>query len=130
MDKHYFETMVDSIREVLMHDPAMSMSWGVEEFRPVEFNGMPALEFTVDGFLHKGKVIVAYNGGADLYEVFRIGSENVIAGYREGVYFDELTGVIDRMVEKDCTDEQYGRMIDAWLDSLPKDDTADRKVAV
>ena len=67
-------------------------------------NNMPTLIFMVNGFKHKGYVLVSYNYGKDLYVVSiakkYAGKLNIIET-EEDVYDDMLVDVIDRMVETD-----------------------------
>lgn len=99
----------------MLYDPRLLMSWGVVKLIPTLFNDMPAMRFRVNGFIFRGTVVVAYNGGADLYEVFLLGPKNVIVKHLDGIYFDELTEKIDRLVEKDCSDEEYGKKVKIWM---------------
>lgn len=100
-------TIVHGIIDVLKYSPSMIMSWGANTFKVVIYKEMAALQFTVSGFVHKGVVIVAYNEGDDLYEVYCLGDKNEIINYQTAVYCDILAQTIDRMVEKNCSDEQY-----------------------
>ena len=59
-------SMAEYIRELIVLELRITMSWGLHNLISREYNGMRSLEFSVNGFLHKGKVIVAYNEGSDL----------------------------------------------------------------
>lgn len=71
------------------------MSWGFTCPIGIE-NG---LRFSVNGFKHKGNVVVRYNEGMDLFDVEIITSENEVIETIDGVYFDQLIEIIDNRVE-------------------------------
>lgn len=71
---------------------------------------MAALKFTVNGFLHKGDVVIAYNGGADLFELYLLKKSEVIKSMK-GIYVDELVRVIDSSVEKNTSDVEYKKIV-------------------
>ena len=116
METEAINTIAQEILQVLKCDPFVLMSWGAHDFKDVLYDNKAALEFSVNGFLHKGKVIVAYNGGDDLYEVFSLDRNNEVVEHSNGIYFDTLTNTIDRMVEKECSDEEYHQKCRNWLE--------------
>lgn len=77
-------------------------SWGFH--KPVAL--ISGLQFCVNGFIHKGIVQVIYNEGIDLFEVNTLKNGKVIKS-KTGVFFDELVEIIDSMVEKNESDENY-----------------------
>lgn len=80
---------------------------------------MAALTFKVNGFLHKGRVTIAYNEGADAYVVYIINNDGTIKARIEDVYFNELQNVIDRHVETtNDASEDYKQKCDEFLSSL------------
>jgi hypothetical protein len=103
------------IMEVLKFDYARVWSWGASDFCAVVYDNMPALRFTVQGFLFTGKVVVVLNEGADLYEIYCLDEAGNAVKSQTNVFIDELTEVIDRMVEKDSSQEEYVRRADGWL---------------
>lgn len=70
-------------------------SWGFRNPVAIE-NG---IRFHVNAFKHTGKVEVIYNEGMDLFSVRILNKDGSLKDEREGVYFDELVGCIDRLVE-------------------------------
>ena len=73
----------------------------------------PCLIFKVSGLLHTGIVCIAYNEGADTYSIAKMDSDGQpIGDWLHDVYFDEMGGKIDAMVEKDpaLSDEAYYRL--------------------
>lgn len=99
----------------LKQQPIVLMSWGISNIRAGEYNEMPSLLFKVNGFVHQGEVVIAYNQGSDLYEVYCLNNDLQPIQSREDVYFDELVDAVDRMVEKDCGAEQYGQQVEQFL---------------
>lgn len=91
---------VITIFNYLYHDPAVPMAWGTDKLTATIYNKMPAVKFSVNGFLFKGFVIVAYHEGTDFYKIF---TSNV-DGYKlqfNNVSFDCLVNFIDKFVETD-----------------------------
>ena len=115
MNAEYVNEVARSTMAVLKMSLTYLMSWGAIKFRGEVYKNMPALRFSVNGFLFAGDVVVALNEGADLYEVYCLDSDNAIVKSREGIYFDELVNSIDTMVEKEGDDIQYGEQIVNWL---------------
>jgi hypothetical protein len=94
------------IMDCLSVQKMIVFSWGFH--KPVALiNG---LQFCVNGFIHKGIVQVIYNEGIDLFEVNTLKNGNVIKS-KADVYFDELVEVIDSMVEKNESDENYMKRV-------------------
>lgn len=90
------------------------MSWGVTQFSCCEFEGMATLIVVVNGFLHKGPVFISYNVGKDLYEVRTVKNHTKaveVLKTVDEVYADNLGSVVDSLVEKDCSDEEYGEKV-------------------
>lgn len=83
------------------------MSWGVTDFAAMEFKGMAALRFHVNGRLFKGYVVIAYNA-SDYYEVYLLNRDGVTCVHKE-VYCDELGTTIDEAVESGTDKEEYDR---------------------
>lgn len=84
-------------------------SWGVSKVRYMEYKGMASLVMNVQGFLHKGLVVVALDEGSDTYIVYCLDDKLNEVNAQEDVYFDQLGDVIDRMVERD--QKFYGKKI-------------------
>lgn len=93
------------IMDCLKSQKMIVFSWGFNS--PVALKN--GLQFSVNGFIHKGIVQVIYNEGLDLFEVNTVKNGNVIKS-KAGVYIDELVDVIDLLVEKvDNYDERVKR---------------------
>ena len=83
---------------------------------------MPCLVLDVSGLVHKGRVIVAYNEGADTYEVcLKDKNGNRIGEWHDDVYCDEVGSLVDSLVERplDMSQEDYETL--SSIDSIIKD---------
>ena len=87
--------MANYILSILRTQLMIMFSWGFHRPYAIE-NG---LAFSVNGYLHKGKVEVVYDEGWDLFDVRFIKDGKVIETI-EGVYINGLVQVIDDYVEK------------------------------
>lgn len=105
------------IKQILSHSQAIVWSWGAIEFHNVEYKGMQALRFPVNGFLHKGYVVVAYNGGSDAFEVYCLNEADEVVKSNDDVYLNELVSTIDSMVEKEGSNQEYDKKRREWLQS-------------
>jgi len=102
------ENMAEYIYTILKYQPIILMSWGATNFRALP--GNKGLAFNVNGFNYKGEVKVIFDRGADAF-IVEAGSNR-----QDDVYFDELTDVIDRMVETGGkSTEQYQAQVSEWL---------------
>jgi hypothetical protein len=115
MNTNYINEQAQYILSIIRSGGQITWSWGPDAFRATEYKKMPALRFSVNGFVHKGDVIVALNGGADIYEIYLLDSDDKVADSHKEVYFDELVATIDRMVEKNGSDEEYNEKRQKWL---------------
>ena len=75
-------------------------SWGVSNVQSTEYKGMASLVLRVNGYLHRGLVIVSLNEGSDTYEVYCLDDKLSVVKEQQEVYFDMLGSVIDAMVEQ------------------------------
>lgn len=118
MDKDFILRIAQTAREQLLAGTPMQvvMSWGVTDFAAMEFKGMAALRFHVNGRLFKGYVVIAYNA-SDYYEVYLLNRDGVTCVHNE-VYCDELGTTIDEAVESGTDKEEYDRFCKAQLDLL------------
>lgn len=89
------------------------LSWGVSDRAGLYYLNMPTLSLTVNGALHKGKVYVSLNEGADLYEIRLLNKEREVVNCITDIYCDQLGRAIDGLVERPqgCTDEEYMKLI-------------------
>jgi hypothetical protein len=92
------------------------MSWGVNRLScGTNENGTHFLSFFVNGFLHKGKVKIdlEYN---DTYTIKLFNTNHIFVKSVEMVYCDELTDMIDSLVEFDGDIDSYTQKTkEGWL---------------
>lgn len=101
--------MAAYIMSILKSQLMIVFSWGFNSPVAIE-NG---LKFKVQGYKHKGTVIVKYVEGIDLFSVSTYSKDGVMKETRTDVFFDELVSVIDNMVEivpdyKERVSKDYG----------------------
>jgi hypothetical protein len=86
-------------KQLFMHGAPIVWSWGARDWQALvayeNFRG--GLRFRVSGALFKGIVEVRLTG-ADLYDVHLIRGKSC-KQIADGIYFDQLTEVIDHAVE-------------------------------
>lgn len=100
--------MANYILSILRTDLNIVWSWGFNSPKPLD-NG---LTFKVQGFLHKGWVVIKYNEGSDLFDIKLFSDQLEEVKFIEGVYFDELIDVIDDAVE--CCENYDQRVKDKY----------------
>ncbi len=118
MGKEYIDEMCNYIKQIFSYRQSIVWSWGAIKFHHIEYKEMAAIRFEVNGFIHKGDVIVAYNGGADVFEVYCLDKSEAVVNSRGDVYFDELVEVIDEMVEKNSSEETYNKQLENWISTI------------
>ena len=109
-------------------DVNVLMSWGVRGHGAGYVRGrdgikMPCLIIDVSGLMHTGRVIVALNEGADVYEVALYDTRGERCGDWIGdVTCDMLGSLLDSLIErpKGMTDEDYKDLseIDSFIKCL------------
>ena len=115
METDYIKEMAEYILSIIRSGGPVTWTWGPAIFRPVEYGGMAALRFTVNGFIHKGDVVVAYNRGADTFEVYCLDRDDEVASSKNDVHLGELVDAIDGLVEKPGSDAEYDKERRKWL---------------
>jgi hypothetical protein len=117
MDSKFIDDTARYILTIIRSGGPVAWSWGPESFRATVYKGMAALRFSVNGFVHKGDVVAALNCGADMFEVYCLDGDDNVVSRLDDVHLDELVGVIDTLVEKDCPDEEYDIKRRGWIES-------------
>ena len=87
--------MAKYILDIFRTQPMIVFSWGFHDAHPIH----DGLRFSVNGYVHQGKVEVVYCEGADLFVVNTLNPDGRIKRQVDGVYLDCLVRVIDEMVE-------------------------------
>ena len=118
-DQEWIEEILSTMKQVLCSAPApVLMSWGIEALKSKWYDGMLSLSFQVNGFKYKGEVILAYDEGADLYQLILPGDNHPRNLKRiKDLYFDQVVEAIDNYIEKGCSDDEYGKKVTGWLES-------------
>lgn len=109
MDKKYVMRIAATIQQQLltMTKIPLLMSWGIEEFAAIVYDGKPALRIAVHARLFQGDVVICLNG-ADYYEIYLLNQQDVKCLHDE-VCFDELGKLIDRAIESGTDRGEYER---------------------
>lgn len=110
MTSGFIYQTADYIRKIILRGGRVTMSWGVHRFVACEYQKMAALRFSVNGFLHRGYVYVCLNEGKDLFEVFTVKKDKVVAHETE-VFIEDLVDTIDFMVEKNVSQLEYEKKV-------------------
>lgn len=82
------------------------LSWGVSKTQYVDYYGNKGLRMRVQGFKHKGWVMVLYNEASDYFDIIledKTGKVNEFGKIKEkvtDVCFDELQDIVDSLVER------------------------------
>lgn len=101
--------MAEYILSILRTQMVVLWSWGAHNFTAIE----DGLQFNVQGFVFKGIVKVLYEGGSDTFTVRLENADGSLHSEHTDVYLDCLVNVIDRAVEKDCSQTEYVDQINA-----------------
>jgi hypothetical protein len=115
----YTNEQTQYILSIIRSGGPVVWSWGPEGFKATTYKGMAALRFSVNGFIHKGNVVAALNGGSDMFEVYCLACNGEVTGSQKEVCLDELIEVIDRLVEKGDSEEEYEDKHREWLAENP-----------
>lgn len=110
MDKQFILTIANTIREQLLGiTPAnIFCCWGVSSMFATEHNKMAALGLNVNGRLHTGKVLIAYNEGTDYYEIYLQNGSDIKQAATD-IDFTQLGDTIDRLIESGDDPEEYAK---------------------
>lgn len=100
--------MANYILSILRTNLNIVWSWGFNSPKPTQ-NG---LSFKVQGFLHKGWVLVEYNESYDLFDIKLLTDQLKEVKSIEGIYVNQLVDVIDDIVE--CCDNYEQRVKDEY----------------
>lgn len=100
--------MANYILAILRTSQNIVWSWGFNSPKPLE-NG---LSFKVQGFLHKGWVLVDYNEVSDLFDIKLLSNKLEEVKFIDGIYVGQLIDVIDDVVE--CCDNYDQKVKDEY----------------
>lgn len=114
MDDMYLQQVATTMLKQIVNLIGISAfwSWGVSKKSFGIHNDMPTLYLKVNGFQHKGWVLVSLNEGEDLYEIELQNNRGKVLFTRKGVYFDELGVILDKLIETgEQTAEEYKQQV-------------------
>lgn len=98
MTEDYINKTGTYILQLILFD-RLFLCWGVvDKFKGTVFKDMAALEFIVTGTSHQGIVIIAYNEGSDLFDIYFFKGNDKSKGpidIIKGVYFDQLNIILE-----------------------------------
>ena len=80
-------------------------SWGIEEQRAMGYNKMPSLALRVNGYMHKGWVIISLQEGKDLYYIYLLDKLMNEIQVIEDVFCEDLE-ILDSLIETGEMNEQ------------------------
>lgn len=101
--------MVRYIWSIIVKEPLLPMSWGVDLETVV--CSEDALEFHVQGFLHTGNVRIVYIEGADVFQVLLYDEKGNLLKQIDDVYLDNLAETIDLNVENDKVENYNAKVM-------------------
>lgn len=120
MRKDYVTEVANEILKLLRIGAYKTLSWGMDGLAAIEFEDKPALKFHVNGFVHKGDVVIALNDGMDLYEVHLLGDNGEVKRSVREIYYDHLVDIADVLIETGTdTPEEYRERVEEWLAATP-----------
>ena len=118
--KNFILTIANEVNAIIRNAGAVAWSWGIDNKTATEYEGKAAFAFPVQGFRHRGGVVVALNEAKDLYEVHLLNEKAESVKVVEDVYIDELISVLDREIETGNDDEKtYTEKVNKWLGENP-----------
>ena len=88
-------------------------SWGIAEQRAMMYNNMASLGIRVNGYIHKGWVIISLNEGRDLYNIYLLDKKQNVTQTFEDVYAEDLE-ILDSLIETgEMSEQEYKEKIEA-----------------
>jgi len=88
-------------------------SWGIAEQRAMMYKNMASLGIRVNGYIHKGWVIISLNEGKDLYNIYLLDKKQNVKQTFEDVYAEDLE-ILDSLIETgEMNEQEYKEKIEA-----------------
>lgn len=82
-------------------------SWGMEKIQALTYREMPSLTFKVNGFNHKGWVVISLNGGKDLYNIYLLDHLQNLKQIILDLFCEDLK-ILDTLIETgDMSEREY-----------------------
>lgn len=113
------ETILQQIRASIPAD--VFFSWGISSLSCLSFRNMPSLQLVVNGFKHKGVVIIALNEMSDYYDIYfsEKGTYKIVA---QDIDCESLGSTIDRLVETGDDEAVYAAFVEQQRQKLLRGD--------
>ena len=95
-------------------------SWGIAEQRAMIYKDMASLGIRVNGYQHKGWVIISLNEGKDLYNIYLLDKKQNVKQTIEDVYVEDLE-ILDTLIETgEMNEQEYKEKVNTtyYLDSV------------
>jgi hypothetical protein len=90
-------------------------SWGIAEQRAMTYRNMPSLGFSVNGYKHKGWVIISLNEGKDLYNIYLLDKLQQVTETIEDVFCEDLE-ILDSLIETgEMSKEEYTEEVNSTI---------------
>lgn len=120
MRQDYVIEVANEILKLLRIGAYKTMSWGMDRLVAIEYEDKPALKFNVNGFVHKGNVVIALDDGKDLYEIHLLKDSGEVKKSVREIYYDHLVDMADVLIETgDDTPDTYKKRVEEWLAATP-----------
>ncbi|MCL2289238.1 MAG: hypothetical protein FWC34_00815 [Bacteroidetes bacterium] len=88
-------------------------SWGISMQKAMIYRNMPSLGLGVNGYKHKGWVIISLNEGKDLYNIYLLNESQRVTQIIEDVFCEDLT-VLDSLIETgEMSEQEYKDKVNA-----------------
>ncbi|MCL2289582.1 MAG: hypothetical protein FWC34_02595 [Bacteroidetes bacterium] len=88
-------------------------SWGISMQKAMIYRNMPSLGLGVNGYKHKGWVIISLNEGADLYNIYLLNESQMVTQVIEDVFCEDLE-ILDSLIETgDMSEQEYKDKVNA-----------------
>jgi hypothetical protein len=82
-------------------------SWGISMQKAMIYRNMPSLGLGVNGYKHKGWVIISLNEGKDLYNIYLLDESQQVTETIEDVFCEDLE-ILDSLIETgEITEQEY-----------------------
>ena len=87
-------------------------SWGITEQRAMTYKNMASLGLRVNGYKHKGLVIISLNEGKDLYNIYLLDKLQNETRVIEDVFCEDLD-ILDTLIETgEMNEQEYAEKVD------------------
>jgi len=88
-------------------------SWGISMQKAMMYRNMPSLGLGVNGYKHKGFVIISLNEGKDLYNIYLLNESQRVTQIIEDVFCEDLT-ILDTLIETgEMSEQEYKDKVNA-----------------